>query len=170
MKEAKFNLRSWASNSSALNTLATQDATADPNTTDHVLGIQWSTNDDQLHLCPTKLTSINNLVTKREVLQQSCKVFDPIGIATPVTIRAKMLIQRLWKESVEWDEPLNDSLCQEWSSLFTDSVSVSELTIPRQYYSCESKVANAELHLFCDANIKAYGTIAFFVKIMKPRL
>ena len=76
-----------------MNTLATQDATADPNTTVNILGIQWSTNDDQLHLSPTKLTSINNLVTKREVLQQSCKVFDPIGITTPVTIRAKMLIQ-----------------------------------------------------------------------------
>ena len=162
MKEAKFNLRSWASNSSVLNTLAAQDATADPNTTVNILGIQWSTHDDQLHLTPSKLTNINNLVTKREVLQQSCKVFDPIGLATPVTIRAKMLIQRLWKESVDWDEPLSDILCQEWSSIFTDLVSVSELAIPRQYYSCESKMTNAELHLFCDANIKAYGTIAFF--------
>jgi len=45
MKEAKFNLRSWASNSSALNILATQDAAADPNTTVNILGIQWSTND-----------------------------------------------------------------------------------------------------------------------------
>ena len=151
MKEAKFDLRSWASNSSVLNTLATQDTTADPNTTVNILGIQWSTHNDQLHLSPTMLTSINNLVTKQEVLQQSCKVFDPIGIAT----------QRLWKESVEWDEPLNDALCQEWSSIFTDLVSVSEFTIPRQYYSCESKVTNAKIHLFYDANIKAYGTIAF---------
>ena len=162
MKEANFNLRSWASNSSVLNTLAAQDATADPNTTVNILGIQWSTHDDQLHLTPSKLANINNLVTKREVLQQSCKVFNPIGLATPVTIRAKMLIQRLWKESVDWDEPLSDILCQEWSSIFTDLVSVSELAIPRQYYSCESKMTNAELHLFCDANIKAYGTIAFF--------
>jgi len=69
MKEAKFNLSSWESNSSVLNTLVTQDATADPTTTVSILGIQWSTNDDQLHLSPTKLTSINNLVTKREVLQ-----------------------------------------------------------------------------------------------------
>jgi len=86
MKEAKFNLRSWATNSLELNTLTTQDATADPHTTVNILGIQWTPQTDQLHLAPTKLTSINNLITKRE---QSCKVFDPLGLATPVTIRAK---------------------------------------------------------------------------------
>jgi len=72
-----------------------------------------------------------------------------------------MLIQTLWKENVEWDEPLNNTLCQEWLPIFTDLVSVSKFTIPRQYYNCESKMTNAELHLFCDANNKAYGTIAF---------
>jgi len=40
MKVAKFNLHSWASNSSALNILATQDATADPHTAVNILGIQ----------------------------------------------------------------------------------------------------------------------------------
>lgn len=162
MKEAKFNLRSWASNSSTLNALAAQDATADSNTTVHILGIQWTTQTDLLHLTPTNPTSVNNLVTKREVLQQSCKTFDPIGFATPITIRAKILIQTLWKRGVDWDEPLDNSLSQEWSSIFKDIVSISDLTIPRQYFHCESKMCNAELHLFCDASIKAYGTIAFF--------
>ena len=41
-------------------------------------------------------------------------------------------------------------------------MSGSDPTIPRQYFHCESKIHNAELHLFCDASIKAYGTIAFF--------
>ena len=101
MKEAKFNLRSWASNSPMLNLLATQDATADTSTTVNILGIQWTTQNDMLHLAPTNTTNVNNLVTKREFLQQSCKTFDPIGFATPVTIRAKILIQTLWKRGVD---------------------------------------------------------------------
>jgi len=68
----------------------------------------------------------------------------------------------LWKEGVDWNEPLSKVLFQEWSPIFTELVSASELTIPRQYYNCESKMNNARLHLFYDANIKAYGTIAFF--------
>ena len=31
------------------------------------------------------------LLTKRELLQESSKLFDPIGIAMPVTIQAKIL-------------------------------------------------------------------------------
>ena len=162
MKEAKFNLRSWASNSPMLNSLATQDATADTSTTVNILGIQWTTQNDMLHLAPTNATNMNNLVTKREVLQQSCKTFDPIGFATPVMIRAKILIQTLWKRGVDWDEPLDDVLAQEWFLILKDIVSVSDIMIPRQYFLCESNIYNAELHLFCDASMKAYGTIAFF--------
>ena len=66
----------------------------------NILAIQWSTQNDQLHLAGTNPTSVNKLVTKREVLQHSCKTFDPIGFATPVTIRAKILIQILWKSGV----------------------------------------------------------------------
>ena len=76
-------------------------------------------------------------------------------------IRAKMLIQTLWKRGIDWDEPLDNVLCQEWFPIFKDIVSVSDLRIPRQYFHSESKMCNAELHLFCDASIKAYGTIAF---------
>ena len=162
MNEAKFNLRSWASNSSKLNSVARQDASADTNTIVNILGIQWTTKNDLLHLAPTNTTNIKKLVTKREILQQSCKTFDPLGFATPVTIRAKILIQTLWEKGVAWDEPLDTVLCQEWSTIFRDIVSISDLMIPRQYFNCELKMCKAELHLFCDASIKAYGTIAFF--------
>ena len=148
MKEAKFNLRSWASNSPMLNSLATQDATADTSTTVNILGIQWTTQNDMLHLAPTNTTNVNNLVTKREVLQQSCKTFDPIGFATPVTIRAKILIQTLWKRGVDWNEPLDDVLAQEWFLILKDIVSVSDIMIPRQYFLCESNIYNAELHTY----------------------
>ena len=118
MKQAKFNLRSWASNSSMLNSLAAQDATGDANATVIILGIQWTTQTDLLHLAPTNPTSINNLVTKREVLQQSCKTFDPIGFATPVTIRAKILIQTLWRRGVDWEKPLDNALCSHWNKSY----------------------------------------------------
>ena len=98
MKEAKFNLCSWASNSSKQNFLARQDATADTNIIVNILGIQWTTENDLLHLASTNNVSVSKLVTKREILQQSSKTFDPVGFATLVTIRAKIQIQTLWKK------------------------------------------------------------------------
>jgi len=86
MKKAKFNLHSWTSNSPSL---ATQDVTAGKNTTVNILGIQWTPHNDLLHLAPAKLTNASNLITKWEVLQQSCKVFDPISIGTLLYLEQK---------------------------------------------------------------------------------
>lgn len=49
-----------------------------------------------------------NLTTKHEVLQESSKLFDPIGLIAPVTIRSKLLMQKLWQHHTEWDEPLDN--------------------------------------------------------------
>jgi len=72
------------------------------------------------------------------------------------------MIQTLWKKGVDWDEPLDNVLCQEWLSIFKDIVSVSDLRILHQYFQEESRMCDAKLHILCDASIKAYGTIAFF--------
>ena len=50
MKEAQFNLRSWASNSHKLTNLATKDKVDDGNSTVNVLGLQWDTQTDMLSL------------------------------------------------------------------------------------------------------------------------
>ena len=43
MKDAQFNLRSWASNSRKLTSQAAQDNVNDSNSTVNVLGLQWDT-------------------------------------------------------------------------------------------------------------------------------
>ena len=48
MKEAQFNLRSWASNNDKLTNLAAQDKVDDGNSIINVLGLQWATQTDTL--------------------------------------------------------------------------------------------------------------------------
>ena len=56
---------------------------------------------------PRSTASITpNLITKREVLQESSKIYDPIGFLGPVTVRATILMQELWRQGIAWDEPL----------------------------------------------------------------
>ena len=37
------------------------------------------------------------LVTKLEVLREASKVFDPISVLSPVTVTAKVFLQKLWQ-------------------------------------------------------------------------
>ena len=92
---AKFNLRTWASNSPQLNTMAQQEKVADRNTPTNVLGMHWNINTDKLSLAPKRVISLySTLVTKRDILQDSSKIFDPISLAAPITVRAKLLLQK----------------------------------------------------------------------------
>ena len=59
-------------------------------------------------------------MTKREVLRESSKILDPIGVLSLVTVRAKILIQRLWQQDIDWDEPLSNAAEQGWLSIATD--------------------------------------------------
>jgi len=54
------------------------------------------------------------VITKREVLKESAKVFDPLGLLSPVTVKAKIFMQSLWQCSLDWDEPLSDKDQQQW--------------------------------------------------------
>ena len=42
------------------------------------------------------------------------KIFDPLGLVTPVTFFGKVFLQELWKEGISWDELLSDNLCVKW--------------------------------------------------------
>ena len=67
LSKARFNLRSWASNSQRVMTIAHNDNVADNKTIVNVLGQQWTTSQDTLASFPKQLSSVNStLVTKRE--------------------------------------------------------------------------------------------------------
>ena len=91
--------------------------------------------------------------TKREVLQQSSRIFDPLGFTAPVTISAKLLLQRLWQKKLPWDVPLPSEYQQQWQTLLHDLQHLHTVSIPRCYWkNGMSTDAPVELHIFCDAS------------------
>ena len=105
MSEANFNLRSWASNSQQLQTIAKADGVLDSNTTVNLLGLKWNTCADTIAILPRQLKSKDNTpITKRSILQGASKHYDPLGWLTPITIRARILMQELWKKQVTWHQ------------------------------------------------------------------
>ena len=163
MSDANFNLRAWASNCPQLSTLAKQDKIADENTTVNILGLQWNTATDTLSFpSQTIIPDNTTLITKRECLQQSSKIFNPLGFLSPVTIRAKLFMQSLWQKHIDWDEPLEKDLRDEWLIIAKDIQVATTVTMPRQYFTnADLSSTAAQLHVFADASIKAYGAVAY---------
>ena len=121
LSAAKFNLRAWASNCRQLRDTAHKDGTADQNTLTNILELHWNAFLDKLSLT---LKGLNHpttpLTTKREVLQDSSKLFDPLGILSPISVRAKLLMQRLWQQHAMWDEPLDTDILEEWTGILAE--------------------------------------------------
>ncbi|XP_065920288.1 uncharacterized protein [Dysidea avara] len=131
MSDAKFNLRLWASNSPKLQEQAQRDNTLDADTT-----------------------------VNRSVLQASSKQYDPLGWLSPITVRAKLLMQELWKQQVRWDEPLEDDFIIRWSQVAADIEGVAGMVMTRRYsVMCTNQCVY--LHVFADASLKAYGAVAY---------
>ena len=51
-------------------------------------------------------TNTSKILTKRIILSQVNSVYDPLGLASPLTVRAKILMRRLWLHNpkLEWDD------------------------------------------------------------------
>ena len=88
MNQAKFNLRSWASNSSQLQSLAKSEGTADKDSTVSLLGLLWSTATDTITFSPKQflIPTEEHSVTKRMVLQAALRIYNPLGFLSPITI------------------------------------------------------------------------------------
>ena len=163
MSGANMNLRSWSSNSVKLNMIATEDSVNDDSQSVNVLGIRWNPTTDELSLAvKSTISTHDHLVTKREVLQNLSKIFDPLGFAAPVVIRAKILMQQLWLCKVGWDEPLQEELLKGWLEIASDLKAVRGFSVKRCYFSTSAD--QPVLHSFADASLKAYGAVVFLTQ------
>jgi len=94
-------------------------------------------------------------------LQQSSKIFDPLGYLSPVTIQAKLLLQQLRQANVQWDEPLPQPLQEQWILVASKIQNATNILICRQYLTTEGPITVDQIHIFADASTKAYGAIAY---------
>ena len=102
------------------------------------------------------------IYTKREILRQASKTYDPLGLISPVTIKAKIFMQELWKQHLEWDEPLSTELSTAWAAISKEIGNATQITLPRSYFQhSHSNLNDSQLHVFADASTKAYGAVAY---------
>ena len=107
------------------------------------------------------MLTANDPETKRSLVSIASKVFDPMGLITPFTIRAKMLFQELWQRGLQWQDRLDDDIADQWRSWKSDLSQLSCITIPRYFMGNIESSSSTELHRFGDASTKAYAAAVY---------
>ncbi|XP_076301926.1 uncharacterized protein LOC143220071 [Lasioglossum baleicum] len=165
-KVGGFPLRKWLSNEQSLLEWLPRDSIAveteillQDNFSYGVLGLQWLPQRDlfqyktDMGVCPTTWT-------KRLVLSKVAKLFDPLGLLAPVTITAKIFLQKLWLLKLQWDDPLPAVEATDWKDWYEELPSLSQIDIPRWIGYVQTPVS-MQLHGFADASKLAYGAVLY---------
>ena len=121
------------------------------------LSICWKPNTEEFAFS-IDLFPVEQL-TKRTLLADSSKMFDPIGWIAPVIIAFKCLIQQTWIEGLSWDEKLPVHIANDCMELRTGLDKLNEFRIPRCVVP--SQMHTKQLHVFCDASEKAYAAVVY---------
>ena len=137
------------------------DVTLDGENDIKTLGIVWNPGTDVLRFV---VKDINiETFTKRNVLSKLSMLYDPLGLASVVTIKARIAMQNLWRlKELNWDDPLPENVCDLWQNIFEDIVKLKTVEFPRCIKPADS-LGQAELHVFCDASVLAYGAAAYLL-------
>ena len=135
--------------------------------TERVLGLLWNTQDDVFifklkfnKIEPDLLNGIR-IPTKRQCLQLVMLVYDPLGFLSQLLVRAKILLQDIWRSEIGWDDELTDSMNTKWSYWLRQLALIMDIRFPRCYCSTNPDCKNTTLHVFCDASEKAFAAVAY---------
>ncbi|XP_043062888.1 uncharacterized protein LOC122319553 [Drosophila yakuba] len=158
---AGFPLRKWTSNQKEVlaaiqsdHFLNTDFFEIDAESTAKNLGIRWKATSDEFIFVPPEL-AVEMSFTKRQVLSQIAKLFDPAGWLASFIVRAKIFMQEIWLQELGWDENIPNELFQRWLNFLRSYSVLEQIRIPRWLsFHPEFKV---EHHGLCDASQKAYG-------------
>ena len=73
----------------------------------------------------------------------------------------KILLQKLWREKLAWDEPVHEHLAQEWRTWRDQLSLITKHPIPRYQFILGKKVKSLQLHGFADASDVAYAGVVY---------
>ncbi|XP_062707726.1 uncharacterized protein LOC134288058 [Aedes albopictus] len=119
------------------------------------LGLTWQPAQDIFSFEIPSAAFSEGVPTKRKVLSDISKLFDPLGFAGPVVMTGKLLMQELWRQKQTWDGALNAKQEKLWYEFRRqlqqmESIKISRCVLPL------SNTISVDLLGFSDASEKGY--------------
>lgn len=140
---------------------------------ERVLGLFWDTKNDTLGFnvglekMSFELIDGTRKPTKREFLRCVMSVYDPLGLLTPFLLKSKFIMQDVWRSKVGWDDELREDQYVDWLKWVRSLSALKQFRVPRCLTPKHALFEKAQLHVFCDASIKAYAA-SIYVRFIVP--
>ncbi|GFY35637.1 integrase catalytic domain-containing protein [Trichonephila clavipes] len=159
-----FHLRKWNSNSTEFLAQFSEHSShdtqvefyKDSSESSKVLGLFWNSSNDTFGFQPS--LELTPPLTKRRILSESSKIFDPLGLLSPCTVFMKIFYQKLWLTKTDWDSPIPQQLTEDWLKFQKAFNAITYLTVPRWVILTADNTV--ELHVFADASL-AYAAVIY---------
>lgn len=156
-----FELRKWSANDpKILEQLPDEykqlhvNLALDKDVSVKILGLRWCPSLDKFSY---NIQSINKNCTKRIILSEIARIFDPLGWLSPLSMSIKILIQYLWALSLDWDSQPPKEVIVRWETIQNQLPSLTSLTIDRFIPKFEA----IDLIGFCDASSSGYAAVIY---------
>ena len=170
-QEAKFQLHKWHSNEASLET---ENEPSEPVREEQsyaksqlgvkagetkLLGLPWNKADDKIAVQFQK--SEVSTPTKREVLSNIAKIYDPLGVVSPTSLIGKLLYREICDRKIPWDKELPPDLVAKWT--LWQNVLPDKVEFPRSLVNHQEEISDIKLHAFGDASGKGVSAVVFAV-------
>lgn len=172
-----FKLTKWISNSrSVLASVPAEERAKEVKNLDlnteklpveRALGMRWDIESDTFFftIAPRQLS-----VSRRSILSVLNSVYDPLGFLAPVMLTGKIILQELCKLNCSWDEEIPTAFAEKWKEWLKELNLISDFKVDRCLKPQNFDISSAQLHHFCDASERGYGTASYLKLTSKSGL
>ena len=157
-EDATFKLHKWHSNIETLEapsppcsdenfeiTFAKQQLGSQPET--KLFGLGWDKRKDSISVVkPDEVPA----TTKRNALSQLAKLYDPLGLVSPMTLLGKNLFREMCESRISWDVQFTETMVRDWEKWHRQMPENYE--VPRSLAPYQQPVSAITLHAFGDAS------------------
>ena len=159
MNGAGFEFHEWATNDLKVSSCIPEESKLKTNLI-KLLGYVY---DSDLDVLKIKNVEFNpNPQTKRELVSNLYRVFDPLGLISPILINCKCILREVNSSKVQWDEKLPPNILQSWKKFTGDLGNyLDSFAVKRNVLNSDLPV---DLYVFVDASTQAYGFCCYAVQ------
>jgi hypothetical protein len=98
--------------------------------------------------------------TKRLILKLSATVYDPLGLIAPYTVKARSILQELWKVDINWDSQIPEEFSQRWNDWLGELFQLAEtVSIPRWIQFKSGRTV--QIHVFTNTSSRFFCCCAY---------